>query len=454
MNASTMDSSPFSKSLRLTGLPPGPRSTSVLTNAYGMTRNPLRFLTNMAREHGDIVRIRLPGQQIFLLNHPDTIEEVLLSKSDSFIKDAFTRELGLVIGKGLLTSEGALWKRQRRLAQPAFHHRRVTGYAKAMVRHAERAVAELAPGEPRDIHQDMMRLTLDIAAETLFGADVGSAANQISEAIEALMDRFTGTGSMIPSFLPTPGNLRARRALRRIDEVVFGIIAERRRQTRARDDLLSMLLEATDGEGSMDDRQLRDEVVTLLLAGHETTALAVSYTLYLLSRHPEVDAALSEEIRSVVGDRAPTYEDLPELGLVDKVVRESMRLYPPAWAIGREATMPCRVGGFDAAPGTQIWAVQWVVHRDPRFYEEPEAFRPDRWTDEFVKSLPRFAYFPFGGGRRVCIGNSFAMMETALVVATLVQHFRFLPASDDPLEILPSVTLRPKHGVFLQLERR
>ncbi len=439
---------------RMKSIAPGPRGIPLLGNALEMARDPLTFLTRISRTYGDVVHFTLPGQHIYLFSHPDAIEEILKRSADDLRKDNFTRALSVVVGQGLLTSEGDFWRSQRKLAQPAFHHHRVRAYGDVMVRHAERLVARWRHGETRDVHADMMRLTLDIVAETLFGAEVGEAAERIGEALEVLMDRFSGFSALVPLWVPGYANVRVARALRRLDEVVYGIIRGRRADDD-RGDLLSMLLAATTDEGGrMSERQLRDEAVTLLLAGHETTALALTYTFHLLSRHPGVLADLISEIESVLGTRAPTAADVPELPYADAVVREAMRLYPPAWGVGRATTRPCEVAGLPLEKGAQLWAAQWVVHRDARWFENPDAFVPRRWRDDFAKRLPRYAYFPFGGGPRVCIGNAFAMMEAVLLLVTIVQRVRLRAQSDAPLDVVPSVTLRPKAPVRMVVERR
>jgi cytochrome P450 len=433
--------------------PPGPRGLPFIGNTLQLVNEPLTFLTRIFREHGDVVRFGLPGQTIYLFNHPDAIEEILKTKSEFLRKDDFTRRLSFAVGNGLLTSEGDFWRKQRKLAQPAFHHHRVRVYADVMVRHAERMLARLVDGETRDIHDDMMRLTLDIVAETLFGADVGDAAEQIATAMEVLMERFSGLGALVPPWFPIPGNWRMARALRKLDEVVYRIIRQRR-SGPDRADLLSMLLSATSEEGGgMSDRQLRDEVVTLMLAGHETTALALTFTFHLLAQTPNVFAALKAEVASVLGDRPATFADLANLPYADAVVRETMRLYPPAWAIGREVETPCRIAGLDLEPKLQLWAAQWVVHRDPRWYPNPEAFEPERWLGDLAKRLPKSAYFPFGGGPRVCIGNAFAMMEAVLLLVTIVRRVRLHAEGTGPLPVAPSVTLRPKGPVRMRVER-
>lgn len=429
--------------------PPRVRELPFVGSLYSILDDSLGFLTRISREHGDVVEFNLPGQRIFLVNHPDAIEQVLVAEKERFIKDKLTRELGLMLGNGLLLSEGSFWRKQRMLAQPGFHRERVAAYGDVMVRYAERTTESWRDGETRDVHKDMMRLTLDVVTKTLFGIEVPDIARKLEWSLEVLMERFSGLGSIVPIALPTPANRRARRAIEKLDEVVYGIIRERR-ASGDKGDLISMLIAATsDDDARMSDLQLRDEAMTLLLAGHETTALTLGYALDLLARHPEAQARLHEEITTVLGDRRATAADMPKLTFAEGVVRESMRLYPPAWAIGREAIAPCTIGGYPVAKGTQIWLAQWVVHRDARWFEDPLSFRPQRWANDFVKSIPRHAYFPFGGGPRICIGNAFAMMEAVLILVTLARRYRFASAGEGRLDVVPSVTLRPKGGIRL-----
>jgi len=434
--------------------PPGPTEMPFVGSSIDLIRDPLEFLDRVSRVHGDAVRFRIPGQTIYLFNHPDAIEEILVTKRDHLIKDKLTRELSILLGNGLLVSEGGFWRKQRKLAQPGFHRERVAAYGDVMVDYTARAISTWAESEERDVHHDMMRLTLDIVAKTLFGIDLANTAqhDKVGSSLEVLMDRFSGAGAIIPPFLPTPGNLRAKKAIAALDEITYGIIRERRAEGD-KGDLISMLIAATseDDDGRMTDVQLRDEAMTLLLAGHETTALTLGFALRLLATHPEVQAKLAREIEDVLGDRPATSADLPRLVYADAVVRESMRLFPPAWAIGREATAPIEIGGYHVPKGTQLWAAQWVTHRDPRWFSDPLAFKPERWENGFAKTLPRYAYYPFGGGPRVCIGNAFAMMEAVLVLVTIARRYRFSDAA--PLALAPSVTLRPKNGIRLSCRR-
>lgn len=430
------------------------RGLPFIGSSIGLARDPLGFLERVACR-GDVVEFGMLGDRVILFNHPDAIEELLVGKRDKLVKDRFTRELSIGLGKGLLVSEGAFWRKQRRLVQPAFHRQRIEAYAAVMVEYTERAIASWRDGETRSTHEDMMRLTLDIVARTLFSVDIGEVARKIGWAIELLMHRFSGFGAAIPYELPTPANYRARRAIATLDEIVYGIIRERRRSGEDTGDLLSMLLAATSEDGGgMDDEQVRDESVTLLLAGHETTALALTYAFHLLGKNPHAYDRLRQEIDEVVGDRSATSADVPKLRWADAIIREAMRLYPPAWAVGREAIAPCRIAGIDIPEGTQLWASQWTVHRDARWFPEPLAFRPERWAGDLAKHLPRFAYFPFGGGPRICIGNAFAMMEAVLILVTIARRFTLLPADRRPLHLVPSITVRPKGAVRMIVAKR
>jgi cytochrome P450 len=341
---------------------------------------------------------------------------------------------------------------------PAFHDRRLTGYGEAIVRFSERMLEHWQPGEARDLHADMMALSLSIAAKTLFDAEVESEVAEISQAFNSVADEIAIRFRLpfrIPDTIPTPGNIRYLRGVRRIDRLVNRIILERRQRGRDRGDLLSMLMMAKDDEGRpMSERQLRDEVITLLLAGHETTALALSWTWYLLSRHPNMDTKLAAELRHVLNKRAPTVSDLPQLTLAGQVVTEAIRLYPPVWGFGREAVADFELGDYPIHKGTTIIISPWVLHRNPRYFERPMEFHPERWSCDFQRHLPRFAYIPFGGGPRICIGNRFAMMEAILILATVAQRFTLEWQTNHPAVPFASITLRPKQGIWVKPMRR
>ena len=421
----------------------------------------LGFLTRTAREYGDVARLRFLNVPLCLLSHPDHVEYVLVKNNRNFIKDRAERSGLRFLGQGLLTSERDYWRRQRRLAQPAFHRKRISAYGRTMVESAGRMLdRSWRDGGTREVQGDMSRLTLEIVSNTLFGAAITeNLEEEVGDALGVVMGRFTG-GILfkVPERIPTPANLRFRRAVRRLEEIIYGIIRERRgAPDEDAGDLLSMLLAARDegsGEG-MTDRQLRDEVLTIFLAGHETTALNLSWTWHLLAGHPKVEEKLHEELRETLKGRAPTMEDLPGLRYADAVIKESTRLYPPVWGFGREALQDCEIGGFHVPKGTQVVMSQWVMHRDERFFGSPETFRPERWIDGSTDGLPKYAYFPFGGGPRLCIGQSFAKMEAVLLLSTIAERFRLRHApGHETVEPLPSLTLRPKNGLRMVLAER
>lgn len=439
--------------------PPGPKGHFLIGNLPEFAGDLLGFFTKCAREYGDMVSLRLANMPAYLLNHPDYIEYVLVTNNRNFKKHTFFwRHVRAVFGNGLLTSEGDLWLRERRLVQPAFHQERIAAYAEVMVAYTERMLDTWQDGETHDVHQDMMRLTSQIAAKTFFGADVASEVEEVSAALGVATEEISvrvRRPFRIPDSIPTPGNLRYRRAVQSLDALVYTIIRLRRASTQDSGDLLSMLLRAQDEDGSrMNDQQLRDEIITLFLAGHETTALVLSWTWYLLSQHPAAEATLLVELQAVLGGRAPTIDDLRRLSYTKMVVMESMRLYPPVYAFGREALQDCEIGGYQVPAGTTLFMSQWVMHRDPRYFDHPEEFNPDRWSHDLANRLPKYAYFPFGGGPRLCIGNAFAMTEAVLLLATIAQKFHLALAPGHPITLHPSVTLRPRHGIRMVLTKR
>jgi cytochrome P450 len=428
----------------------------LIGNALQLLREPLAFPVRCAREFGDVVRLRFGRMVVYLLNHPEAIEHVLRGNHRNFIKDRGTRLRSAVLGQGLLTSEAERWRRQRRLAQPAFQHDSVQRYGEVMVALTQRMLGEWRPGQLRDVHADLARLTLEIAAQTLCGASLAGQADQVARSLDAIMSYFAGPAAFFPwlGWLPTPGNRRFRRAVRELNAILSATLARRRAGGAHGDDLLARLLTAHDEEGGLTDQELRDELITLLLAGHETTALAVSFCLYLLGQHPQADARLAAELADVLQGWPPTSADVGRLRYAEWVLRESLRLYPPAPSIGREALSDCEVAGYFVPKGTQLALVQWVVQRDPRWFDEPETFKPQRWDNDLARRLPRCAYFPFGDGPRVCIGNHFALLEGVLILATICQRYRLTPAPGFTLQLLPSITLRPRGGVRMVLTER
>ena len=439
--------------------PPGPKSL-LFRPLYGPgERNAADTLLQLAREFGDVVFFRLPPlRSIYLLSHPDDIKDVLVAHDRDFTKSRGLQRARRLLGNGLLTSEGELHRRQRRLVQPVLTRERIAeNSAAAMIVFAQRASSQFRDGETVDAAEAMRRLTLAIAGKTLFGADIEAEAGEITGALATILELFPASlqpFSEIFDHLPVPQTLRFRRARTRLDTVIYALIARRRADRGAGDDVLALLLRARDVDGvAMNDEQIRDEVMTLLLAGHETTANALAWTWYLLAQHPEVEAMLHAEVDSVVGGRTPTPDALGRLEYTAAVLSESMRLYPPAWAIGRRALRAYHAGEYTVPRGAVILVSPYVVHRDGRWWPQPLRFEPDRWLRPGA-ARPPFAYFPFGGGSRVCIGEWFARTETALVLATLAQDWRMRLVPDQRIEIQPLVTLRPKYGIRMTLGRR
>ena len=435
--------------------PPGPTGLPVVGSQVAMLRGGLGFSMRMAREYGDVVRWEELGGPAYQLNHPDDIERVLVTNNQNYVKgDAFQRVLAPLTGNGLVNSEGETWRRNRHLVQPAFHPKRMERNAAMITDVTQRLCESWSDGETRDVHDDMMALTLRIVSRALFGVDIDDRLDDIAEAVDAF---FSATVSVphvvLPEGLPLPTRRRMRAARETLDEVVDDIIRQRRHDPG--EDVVSMLLTASDEDGeTLSDGQIRDEAITLLVAGHETTAVALTYTVYLLAQHPDAEARLIDELDRVLGGRVPTPADLSELPYTEKVVEESMRLYPPVPTLLREAVEPDTLGGYEVPAGATIHLNQWVVHRDPRWYDDALAFRPERWTDEFERSLPRLAYFPFAAGPRRCIGDRFAMLEARLILATLYQRYHLELVSDRDVEVIPTVTSRPNDDIVVVAHER
>lgn len=417
-------------------------------------RDLLQMLTALANEYGDVVLLKLPVGHRILLNHPSDIERVLVLEQNKFQKSTFTRRATeRLLGNGLLTSEGQLWRRQRRLAQPAFQRARVAEYAQTMVDLTLAHISSWRDGEPRDLAEEMMKLTQSIALKTLFGSELKSEAARVGEALGTVMryqlNRLRSP-IRLPESWPTKSSRRAQGAYDFLDSIVYRIIAERLSDPKPADDLLSRLIHAHDEDGSkMSPKQLRDEVMTIFLAGHETTALTLSWTWYLLAENARTELCLQEELHRVLGGRAPMAEDLDRLPYLDAVIRESMRLYPPAYIVTRTSVEPFDIAGYSFHAGTTVLMSQWVMHRSGKYFEKPLTFLPERWMDGLADRLPPFAYFPFGGGPRRCIGQGFAQIEAALLIATIAQRFRFLLAPGYRVVPEPLVTLRVKNGMHV-----
>jgi cytochrome P450 len=452
-----------------TDLPPGPRGTSLIGgNLPAFSERRLDFFLDVARDYGPLASFRFGPKRMFLASDPALIEQVLVTDSKHYIKHFGARMYMPVLGKGLVTSEGDFWLRQRRLSQPAFLKQRVHSYAPAMADLTRRMLAEWRPGKAIDVNYEFSSLTSAIALKTLFGLetteDRASFVDALREAFDLLSARFRHVVAP-PTWFPTPANLRLKRAIRHLDAVLNGFITAGRARAAAREklgnptgepvDLLTRLLAARDEDGSaMTPRQLRDEAMTLYLAGHETTALTLSWGWLLLAQNPAAEDRLVAEWKTVLGGRSPTPDDLPNLPYTDAVITEAMRVYPPVYLIGREATKELELGGYRVKKGYTIFMSQWVNHRDPTYFPDPEKFRPERWLDGLAKRIPKYAYYPFGGGPRVCIGNAFAMMEAAILLATVGQRYRFTVDPGAVIDFDPQITLLPKYGIPATLELR
>jgi cytochrome P450 len=442
---------------------PGPQGDPILGVLRMMRRDPIQFLMASVQEYGDVVRLRAGPRTLHLVRNPDHVRHVLQENNRNYGRETVGyQKLKLALGEGLVTSEGEFWRRQRRIAQPAFHRERIAHFGERMVHAADvmmRRWTDRRSDEPIDVSEEMMRLTLEIVAMTIFSVDVseviGGVGKDVTVVLRFITDRMTSILGLFDE-LPTPANRKFRESMSRLDDFIYKAIAERHASKADPGDLLSMLLAARDeetGEG-MSDKQLRDELITMFGAGHETTANALTWTLYLLSKHPSVERRLYEEVSSVLGGRLPVLADLERLPFVRDVVKESMRIVPPVWAIGRSANEEDEIAGYVIPKGSIVLTSPYVTHRHMALWDNPEGFDPERWRTQRVAQLPRFAYFPFGGGPHLCIGNSFALMETELVLAAIVQRFRLDLLPGHPVELEPTITLRPKQGMRMMLRPR
>jgi cytochrome P450 len=448
-------------------LPPGPppRDGLLATARYaaGFLLDPMGFVGGRFARYGDIYYAPSKGRGLYVLRHPDHLREVLVTRAASFTKThtAFAR-LSLVLGDGLLTTDGDTWKRQRRMVQPAFAHDRLAGYAQVMVEEAARAASSWHGGEERDMSREMMQLTLRVVCRALFGHDVSPRhIDDVGRAMTLFQASLIGL-DLLPSWLPSPRRRRLTRVLRALDAMTYSVIAERRqRGGQGATDLLQRLLDAVDDEGDkgkLTEKELRDQLVTLLLAGHETTSHALTWTLCLLSQNPDVERALHAELDAVLGPqpggRDPGYDDLAQLPLTEQVFQESMRLYPPVYTIARQAKEDTEIGGYPVPAGSDVMLWLYMTHHDPRFFPEPQAFRPSRFSPEEEARRPKLAYLPFGAGPRACIGKVFAMVEGRLLLATLARRFRFELAPGQRVEAQPRITLVPRYGMKMRLRAR
>jgi cytochrome P450 len=442
-----------------TAAPPALPGHWLLGNLREFRKDMLGVYMRCARECGEISTYRIGPRRLVFISHPEFIEQVLVTENRKFIKHYALRLLRPTLGEGLLTSDGNFWLRQRRLMQPAFSKARVESYGPIIVDYTQKMLATWRSGETRDLHADMMQLALSIVSKALLDVDAGGKSHEVGAAIDWIMRDFNSrfqSAVPIPFGIPVPRNFELKRRVRLLESVIQKIIHERRAERRDHGDLLSVLVHARDEQDQtgMTDRQLRDEVMTLFLAGHETTANLLSWTWYLLATHPDVEAKVLNELDAVLVGRLPSAADVPQLTYTEQVLLESMRLYPPAYAMGRESVEECMIGGYQIPARSTVIMSQYVMHRDPRYFDRPDEFDPDRWRDGLSKRLPKYVYFPFGAGPRVCIGNSFAMLEAMLVVATVVPRFQFSLAAGAPVVPWPSVTLRPREGIHVVVSER
>lgn len=441
--------------------PPGPK-LGYVGSFRTFRHDALGFLLRTARTYGDVAWFRVGPFDLYLLSHPDHVQDVLVAGHHSVHKSQVLQEARRILGDGLLTSEGETHRRNRRLLQPMFHHQRIEGYGRVMAEYAEATAERWCHGQEVDVHDELMALTQAIVAKSLFGTDIEEAdARRVADSLRTMLDmydRFLLPFAAYLERLPLPSNRRFWRAKASLDEIMFRLIRDRR-TGEDRTDVVSMLLAAGDDEGpeaggAITEQQIRDETTTLFLAGHETTALALTWALYLLSQNEGAEAQLQAEVDRVLGDRLPVSSDLPHLEFTRRVVSESLRLYPPAWTMGRKVAADLLVGGYVVPAGSTVLLSQYVIHHDPRWYPEPYRFDPDRWEPTAVATRPKHSFFPFGAGPRMCIGEDFAWMEGILVLATIARRWRFRLVPGQRIELAPRITLRPKQGVRMRVERR
>jgi cytochrome P450 len=444
-------------------LPPGLKLNLpfYITRKFFKPGDPIKLFEYLNETYGSMSHYRIANSDVFVVHEPEFIREILVNQADKFIKERTQKRMKILLGNGLITSDGEFHKRQRRIAAPAFHRQRIQAYGAVM---AERALAmreEWQAGKEIGALAEMMRITLQIVARTLLNTDVTAEVQQINDEVNAIMDLYNFLVALprAEAYLhwPIPGLMRFRRARKRLDAVVYRIIAEHRKEKSDGGDLLSMLLQSRDDEADhsgMTDEQVRDEILTIFLAGYETVATALTWTWYLLAQNPQAEARMHEEIDAVLQGRTPTVEDLPQLKYVEMAFAESMRLYPPAWAMGRQATADVELGPYRLPAGSYVFFSQYIIQRSPEYWPDPLEFRPERFSVDQKAARSRFIYFPFGAGSRQCIGESFAWMEGVLVLATLAQKWRLRLIPGQQIELQPKITLRPKPEIRMVPELR
>jgi len=439
--------------------PPRPGRIPVVDNTLSMLRDPLDFYDRVGAINADVVGYNVAGTTGYFVTHPDLVEQILVTDEGRYEKGALLqRSLGNYVGEGLFLLEGEEWQEQRTALQPAFYREKIAAYGESMTGFAAATGDGWADSEQFDVLPEMRRYTLRVLGKTLLDVDIDRTAGALEPLLSALRERLDprSLSAYVPLAVPTPTNRRVRAARANFEATLDDIIAERRAESaaerEARDDVLSLLLSLD--EATMTRERLGHQLLTFLVAGHDTTALTLTYTWFLLGHHPERQRKLHDELDSVLGGADPTPEDLFELPYLDDVLTEALRLYPPAFTTFRQPTEPVTLGGYDVAPDAQLTIPQWLVHRDGRWYDDPDAFRPERWTDEFEATLPDYAYYPFGGGPRHCIGMRFARMEAKLAIATLAQRYRFETVTEPPLDLAMRITLSPAEPVALRVHER
>lgn len=442
--------------------PPGPRGKPILGSLMEMQRKGmLPFYRDLWQQYGDLVHLKMGPLHQFVLTQPDHVQHVLAAHGKTYVKGIGFKKLQLALGNGLFISEGELWQRQRRLLQPPFTARAIARFADTMVAATEAMLARWdadKPTQPLDINIEMMQLAMQIIGRTMFGTDVGAEALEAGDAFTYVLNFMSERSVTLldpPLFVPTAQNQRFKQAMRLLN-VYMREIVERRKSAGTGDDLLSILLQARDettGAG-MSEQQLYDEVLTIFFAGHETTAQALTWTWHLLAQHPDVEEQLHDELARVLGGRAPTFADVPQLQYTRMVIQEALRLYPPVWIFVRDALIEDQIGGYRIPPRSMIVLSPYLTHRHPALWQDPERFDPQRFAPEREASRPRYAYFPFGGGKRTCLGDKFAMLEAQLVVATVAQRYRLRSVPGHPVNAVAVGTLRPAHGMPMTLIAR
>ncbi|RPA67758.1 cytochrome P450 [Cyclobacteriaceae bacterium YHN15] len=437
-------------------LPPGPKPKISLMNLLRFRKDSLGFLKDISKEFGDIVHFRMGPLRVLLLNHPEYIKEVLSTQQSNFVKGRPLEMAKELLGEGLLTSEGEFHKRQSRVIQPAFHRKMMGSYAPAMTEYAARLMESWEEGKSVDMMQEMIKMSTGIAGKTMFNVDMEEEAPEINKALDSVMSLFDRVSLPFAEFLlklPLPGTIRFFRAKSRLDETIYRIIEERKRSRLNNGDLLSLLLQDQE-EGGMSDEQIRDEALTLLLTAFDTTSLALTWTWYLISQHPQVEAELHEELDRVLKGRMPTLEDVTLLKFTRMVFSEAMRLYPPIYIIARQAVHDFSIGGYELPADTIVLMCPYLIHHDSRFHSKPEIFNPHNWEDRPGGQHPRYEYFPFSEGPRACIGQHYAWLEGVMVLASIAQSWKVKLVPDHPVEIAQLLNLRPKHGMKMQVFRR